>query len=262
MTAQDVRWGIASASSKQSAMAVRLADLAPLAPTELRLLETMADAARSLPARAELLVAGTVQPPQILASGWACYHRLLGDGRRQIVSFVLPGDAIGSVLNSGLPPGCSVASLTSVAVADARPLIAAAESELDHPGLAHLIRVMAAREEQGLRDQIVRLGRQTAYERMLHLILDFHDRLMAAGLCNRASFTLPLTQETLADALGLSVVHVNRTLQQIRRDGLLELRGGVITLLQPEQMALTADWRAPPASASEPGRSYPVHGRA
>ncbi len=243
--AQDVRWGVSSASPKRSAMAARLADLAPLSIAELRLLETMADAARSLPARVELMSVGAVQPPQLLVSGWACYHRLLGDGRRQIVSFVLPGDTIGSILNSGLPPGCSVASLTSVAVTDAHPLIAAAENQPDHPGLPHLIRVMAAREEQGLRDQIVRLGRQTAYERMVHLILDFRDRLMAAELCDRNSFTLPLTQETLADALGLSVVHVNRTLQQIRRDGLLELRGGVITLLEPERMALTADWRAP-----------------
>ena len=245
MMLEEGRLSVAAPRHDRSGLIARLASMAPLSPTEWRLVEDMCHVARSFPARAELVAVGAVQSPQLLLSGWACYQRLLGDGRRQIVSFILPGDTIGSMLNSGVPAACSVVSLTSVTAADAKPLVAAAEDRSAASGFANLVRVMAARDEQGLRDHIVRLGRQTAYERMVHLMLDFRDRLSAAGLCDRDSFTMPLTQETLADALGLSVVHVNRTLQQIRRDGLLELRTGVVTLLQPEQMALIADWRSP-----------------
>ncbi len=243
--AQEARVGVAASRHDRNGVISGLIGLAPLSPAEVRLIEDLCSAARSHSARAELLAVGSVQAPQMLVSGWACYHRLLGDGRRQIVSFVLPGDIIGSILNSGLPATCAVIALTPVATIDARPLAGIADERSAPSGLSHLVRVMASRDEQGLRDQVVRLGRQTAYERMVHLLLDFHDRLSAVGLSERHSFSLPLTQETLADALGLSVVHVNRTLQQIRRDGLLELRGGNVTLLQPERMAVVADWRPP-----------------
>ncbi len=242
---QEARSNSAATRLDRGGVIARLSQMAPLAPGEVRAIEDLCSTARSCPARTELLTVGSVQMPQFLLSGWACYHRLLGDGRRQIVSFILPGDTVGSVLNSGLPSACSVIALTAVTLIDARSLVTAAENRAAPSGFAQLLRVIAARDEQGLRDQIVRLGRQTAYERMVHLLLDFHERLSAAGLSDRDAFSLPLTQETLADALGLSVVHVNRTLQQIRRDGLLELRGGMVTMLQPERMAVVADWRSP-----------------
>jgi CRP-like cAMP-binding protein len=237
---------IAAARNDRGAVISRLSSLVGLSAAELRVLEELPGPPRMYPARSELVGVGMVQAPQLLLSGWACYHRLLGDGRRQIVSFLLPGDPVGSLLNAGLPSNCAAIALTPVSTIDARPLVAAAEPSEGLPGLSHLLRVMASREEMALRDQIVRLGRQTAYERMVHLFLEFRDRLHSAGLAAGHSFTLPLTQETLADALGLSVVHVNRTLQQIRRDGLLELRGGTVTLLQPEGLEAAADWRPPP----------------
>ena len=104
---------------------------------------------------------------------------------------------------------------------------------------------MSQADEGNLCDQIVRLGRQTAYERLLHLVLEFHHRLQAVGMVNGYSFAFPLTQEVLADALGLSVVHINRTLQQVRRDRLLDMRGGQVTLRQIDLMRAMADW-APP----------------
>ena len=79
-------------------------------------------------------------------------------------------------------------------------------------------------------DQITRLGRRTAYERFGNLLLELYHRLHVVGLARDGRFALPLTQEMLADALGLSVVHVNRTVQQMRRDGLLELRAGTVVI--------------------------------
>ena len=77
---------------------------------------------------------------------------------------------------------------------------------------------------------------------MVHLILELHGRLQAIDMVDGDSFSVPLTQEILADALGLSVVHINRTLQQVRRDKLLEMRGGRIIIHQLDAMRRVADW--------------------
>jgi len=93
-----------------------------------------------------------------------------------------------------------------------------------------------------MRDQIVRLGRQTAYERMAHFMLELHARLQVAGIASSHTFALPVSQEVLADVLGLSVVHTNRVMQQVRHDGLLETRSGQVKILDLDAMRAVADW--------------------
>ena len=110
------------------------------------------------------------------------------------------------------------------------------------PGLATALEIMGHTDEINLRDRVVRLGCQSAYERLVHLTLEFHHRLQGVGMVDEDSFSLPLTQEILADALGLSVVHINRTLQQVRRDRLFDLHGGRATLHQITRMRAMADW--------------------
>jgi CRP-like cAMP-binding protein len=101
----------------------------------------------------------------------------------------------------------------------------------------------ASEQEARLLDSLVRLGRQTAYERVAHLLLELHRRLSVVGLAYDQRFSMPLTQEVLSDALGLSVVHVNRILQQLRREHLIELRSGGAILRAPAQLAIIADFR-------------------
>ncbi len=194
---------------------------------------------------------------RVVLSGWACQQRMLGDGRRQIISFLLPGDVIGSLEPLDLPADHSVMALTQVITVDATALVkAVASGDPAYRGLARAARLLALGETTMLRDQIVRLGRQTAYERMVHLLLELHARLKMAGLATPDTFALPITQEVLADALGLSVVHTNRVLQQVRQDGLLETRSGQVKILDLEAMRTVADW--PPAtmeaSVSRPAR--------
>jgi CRP-like cAMP-binding protein len=139
-------------------------------------------------------------------------------------------------------------ALTPVVVADARPLLRGSdENGVPLSGLADAIALMSYADEINMRDQVVRLGRQTAYERLVHLVLEFYGRLQAIGMVDGDSFALPLTQDILADALGLSVVHINRTLQQVRRDRLLDMRGGQVTLRQLDLMRAMADWVVPVA---------------
>ncbi|HEY0053353.1 MAG TPA: helix-turn-helix domain-containing protein, partial [Caulobacteraceae bacterium] len=102
-----------------------------------------------------------------------------------------------------------------------------------HPALWRALTLASRHDEMRLLDQVVRLGRQTAVERVASFFLEIYERLRVVGLAEAGAFTMPLTQEAMADALGLSPVHVNRTLQQLRRDGLAELSGARVTLHQP-----------------------------
>jgi CRP-like cAMP-binding protein len=95
-------------------------------------------------------------------------------------------------------------------------------------------------------DQVVRLGRRSALERLAHLIMEVHERLQRTGLADRATLPWPLTQEAMADVLGLSIVHVNRTLQQLRREGLITLRAGRAVIPDVERLAALAGWEAAP----------------
>lgn len=192
--------------------------------------------AAKIPARGGtvLSAAGSDAAPRLLLTGWACRQRVLTDGGRLIFSLLLPGDIISGRIATGQP---SIAALTAVTTAeipveDARGvLLPCLDPERS-----------AAREESLLLNQIMRLGRQTAYERMAHLLLELRQRLSVVGLVEDETFPMPMTQEMLADMLGLSLVHVNRTLQQMRREGLIELTEGHVTLHQLDQLSVIADF--------------------
>ncbi len=224
------------------AVSIRMTALADLSDTEIELLQAMPQLPRRRAGQNLLSRAGHEQPPQMLIAAWASYQRLLSDGRRQIIDFILPGEGVGSLTHD--PQSSSLAiALTSVVTVDASGLVrAVADRPNLVPGLAHAMRLMSRADSARLHDQVVRLGRQTAYERLLHLLLDLHHRLDAVGLVVDNSFALPVTQEMLADTLGLSAVHMNRTLQQARKDGLFEMAAGSVTLRKIELMQSLADW--------------------
>lgn len=174
-------------------------------------------------------------PKQVVVlSGWACDMWILPDGRRQIFSLFVPGDHIDIRQNSGVAARSFVA-LTRLEVIDRRRLANGGTEPVNLPQAPSF-------EETEDRHfvQMVRLGQLSGKERMLHLFLELYERLSAVGLSKDGSFRFPLTQEVMADALGLSIVHVNRTLQQLRREGLVEVRSGTVTLLQRGRSAALA----------------------
>lgn len=177
-------------------------------------------------------------PPFFLASGWACLAKCLGDGRRQLLSFILPGDGVGFDLLTRSQPSVEVIALTQLKVRQAKPTLPPLSERL-----GRVLAGAAAAQQSRLLDQIVRLGRQTAYERMAHLLLELHVRLAEIGEARADGFHLPVKQEVLADALGLSLVHVNRTLQQLRRDGLIEVRGSQVMFLNRSTLEAVAGQR-------------------
>lgn len=170
--------------------------------------------------------ASDLRDVKVLVSGIAGEARVLADGRRQILALRFPGDSLAP------NPSEVLIALTRVRVADGAGLMTClADSSADFQGLRRAW-IAASRTDQAiLRDQVVRLGRMSAFERMAHMLLEVHERLAQVGLASETSFHLPLTQEMVGDVIGLSVVHLNRTLQSLRRDGLIVSRQGYVTLV-------------------------------
>ncbi len=229
-----------------------LSRLSALNAVEMAVIRAMAGRAEEQRAGAELLGEGE-SAPKLIVSGWGCRQRLLADGRRQVFGFLLPGDPIGVCVDSRPVALATAVALTRVVTVDAAPLVAAARDAETHPGLARIVALAPEAEERRLLDHIVRLGRRSGAERVAHLLLEVRDRLVVAGVGGERRFPFPVTQETLADALGLSIVHINRILQQFRRDGLIQVMAGHVSLISPVALAAVAEaqgraaagWRAP-----------------
>jgi CRP-like cAMP-binding protein len=201
------------------------------------------------PSGHELIAEGDhLNRPTLLLEGWAVRQRVLSDGRRQIISFILPGDGFGFCPRHDGVSLSSTVTLTPVAIAR-MPLLSETLHRIPPTALSRAARNMLSLEESCLVNETVRLGRQSAYERLIHLLLEFHDRLDAVGLVRDGAFTMPFTQEVLSDALGLSTVHTNRTLQQLRRERLIETHMPTIQLLDLHLLAEIADYRRPPRLA-------------
>jgi CRP-like cAMP-binding protein len=203
----------------------RLFQLAQLGEEDTKLLLVAAKDVRELRAREEIFGEGEpIKQAFILLEGWACRVRILRDGRRQILHFLLPGDLIGMCFQNDPTALTSVMALTDVAMC---PAPQPCESE----SLAQLYQSSRAQEEEFLLRQITRVGRLSAQERIIDWLLEIADRLAPVGIGSTDKFPLPVTQETIADALGLTSVHVNRMLQSMWRDGLLRVRNGMVTIL-------------------------------
>jgi CRP-like cAMP-binding protein len=233
-------------------LARRLSRYAELSPSEMALVEALPLSAQDVAAGTELITEGRpLDTPRLMLRGWACRFRMLPDGRRQIFDFMLPGDLYGLCPRPEAIALTTAVTLTASQIADASALWDAVRDRPDDfPGLANACRTTASLDEAYLLNQLVRVGRQTAYERTAHLILELFDRLEAVGLAEGNTIPMPLTQETIADALGLSVVHLNRTLQHLRRDRLIESKNGFLRVLQPDELAAIADFRPPIVSGT------------
>jgi CRP-like cAMP-binding protein len=191
-----------------------------------------------------------LERPRLIRSGWACRVRYLRDGRRQILNYYLPGDIMGFSTEAQPTALASYASLTRLMTMDLGGLRSLAiDRAAEFPDLAEACRRMRFNEESYLLSQITRIGRQKAYERVAHLLLEFHSRLKGTGLTEGNTFQLPLTQEALADGLGLSAVHVNRTFKLLKRKNYVRIERTTVTLLEPEALAEIAAYREPGEAA-------------
>jgi CRP-like cAMP-binding protein len=157
----------------------------------------------------------------VLVSGFAIRHKLTGEGSRQILSINIPGEPL-DFQNTFLDESDhNVQMLTRGVVAEI-PREAIEGLVATHAEIARAILVNALAEASIFREWTLNVGRRDARSRIAHLLCEFAFRLSAQKLNRNEVYELPMTQEQLADATGLTAVHVNRVLQGLQRDGLIE----------------------------------------
>lgn len=173
----------------------------------------------------------------LILEGHACRYKTLEDGRRQIVAFFVPGDLCDLHVFVLKRMDHSIGTLSPVRLAEI-----ARDTVLDlterHPRVTRALWWGALVDAAVSREWTVNVGQRTATERMAHLLCELFVRLRSVGLTNGDACELPIAQTDLADALGLSAVHTNRVLQELRGEGLIGLRGGTLTV--PDLDALQA----------------------
>lgn len=233
------------AGLKHGVVARLLAQFGPYSDAEAGIIvEVCQSQATSYPIRS------VISPPResgetlrFVASGWVVKVRELKDGRRQLLQLLLPGDAIVSVAPN--QRGHFLQAITPVQLIDGAPIAQAAGKPQTYPGLARALHGIGLTERALLMDYVVRLGRQTALERLAHLLIEVHHRLTAVGIAEHDELPFRMTQEAMSDLLGLSPVHVNRTLMALKRSGLISIAQGRVHLLDVPALEKMSEFKAP-----------------
>lgn len=225
-----------------SPLARKLGAFVVLSEKELAALEVFHQRRRSFEPGMDLVRQGQLgQLAYILADGWVCSYKLLPSGTRQIVDFQVPGDFLG--LRSVLfrTSDHNAEAMTRVEVSEVLPadLI---EAFANTPRLATAVLWAASRDEAMVVEHLVDIGRRNAVERTAHFLLELGARLKLVGLGTEEGYACPLSQYMLADALGLSAVHINRVLRQLREEGLLTFRSGQVIFNDLEGLVELADF--------------------
>jgi len=220
----------------------KLARLVSLSPAEIGVLSEFQSNPRRIRRGREIIAEGRKYDGlSVLLEGVALRYRVLQDGRRQVLNIILPGDLIGF-------PGCffenalySIAALGDCTVSPVSFVRFLGLFET-HPRLGAAIFWSLSCEAAMYAEHLIGVGRRSALERVAHFILEMLTRLQAIGLADERSYRLPLTQELLADALGLSVQYVNQTLRQLREEELVTVERQQVTILNVEALAALADF--------------------
>lgn len=238
----------------------KLQQVSPLASDEKAALEATFSTVRHVGPGEDLISYG--DRPQFvgaLLQGLLCRYRTLSSGARQIVAFVLPGDVFDLHSFTLAAVDHSVGAITRATVATA-PHSSVSGLSKTQPRLQALFWREAVVEAAILREWVVNCGQRSAYARMSHLFCELYARFEQVGQARDGGASLPLTQATLSDATGLSVVHVNRVLQQLRAEGLITLKSGRLVIHDFGALAAAAEFdpaylhmREPLDGRGEPG---------
>ena len=222
-------------------LALRLQAFTRLSQDDLAAIDQLAKRGlRDIGARRDLLQEG--DPPRVvnlILDGWASRYKTLPDGRRQIVGLFLPGDLCDMNVYLLKQMDHNIGAITALRVAeitreDFERLLAR------HPRLAEALFWNELVTVAIQREWTLNLGQRSAYERIAHLLCETFLRLRTVGLTSDSMCPFPLTQLDIADASGLTAVHVNRTLQELRRDRLIELQSRILTIPDLEALKSAA----------------------
>jgi CRP-like cAMP-binding protein len=220
----------------------KLERLGPLSDEERRTLEDFSPGARWVGAARDLAREGERPTEcQLIVKGLACRYKVLDDGQRQILSFQVPGDLLDltALLLGRMDHGISTLTAVQVVLV---PNAALLDWIGRYPNLGRLLWRDTLIDSEISCEWVAKVSARSASQRVAHLLCELATRLHAAGAARDHACDLPLTPMELADATGLSVVHVNRAVQTLRRQGLVEPRGQAMAALDWAGLKRAADF--------------------
>lgn len=234
---------VQSAEIRGNPLVRKLEGLVRLSGADRAILERISANPRLIGPRVDLIrEGGTPDGVVLVMDGMACRHKVRENGARQIMAYLLPGDlgdlnvALLSRMDHSITTlsACRVVRITPETIAEL----------MQHPQIARALRVSTLVDKATLREWLVNVGRRSALERIAHLFCELLARLQVVGLTDGGSYALPISQLDLADTTGLSNVHVNRSLQELRRRGLIVWKGRQLTILDLPRLRGIAEFRA------------------
>ena len=219
-----------------SPLVTKLSHFMPLSVEDVRVLDALCVNEERFEADTDIVVEGDVPCSAfVLTHGMACRYRLLPDGKRQILTFLIPGDVfdLHGFLLKAMDHSIGTLAPTRLAAIARATVFDLFEH---HPRIGAALWWSALQEEAINRERIVALGRRSSRGRVAYLLCELVWRQRAVGLSADHAIQLPLTQVELADALGLTAVHINRILRAFRQENLITLAGRRLTLLDIERL--------------------------
>lgn len=195
---------------------------------------------RKIAARKDLIREGDRPGPVfVMLEGWACRYKVLPSGTRQIVGYLMPGDACDLHIGLLEEMDHSIQTITQALVATIER--ADMDAIMDgHPAVARAMYIAQLVDEGTMRAWITSMGRRSSVERVAHLMCELYVRARNIGLVFGTQLALPLSQLLLADSLGMTAVHLNRVLKELRLTGAMTLQRGSLTVTDPVALAKIA----------------------
>lgn len=218
----------------------KLCGFAELDDDDIRTLATATSRSRQFDPKHDLIREGDRPGPVfIMLEGWACRYKILPSGARQVLAFLMPGDACDLHIGLLAEMDHSIQTITPARVATIDRIEMDAMMER-RPGIARAMYISQLVDEGTMRAWITSMGRRTSTERVAHLMCELYLRARNIGLSSETSLFLPLSQILLSDALGMTAVHVNRVLKELRLQGAMLLKRGSLEIVDPAMIVRIA----------------------
>jgi CRP-like cAMP-binding protein/CheY-like chemotaxis protein len=222
----------------------KLEGFVTLSQADREILERISANPRPIAPHTDFVRAG--DPPDgvhLVMSGIACRYKQRSSGARQITAYLVPGDTCDLDVALMNRMDHTLATLSACEVVRI-PVTVVKDLMEHHPAIARALRMASLVDEATLHEWLVNVGQRTALERIAHLFCELITRFQAAGVGTNQSCDLPVTQNQLADTTGMTTVHVNRSLQELRRRGLIELKGRTLRILDWPRLKRLAEFDA------------------
>jgi CRP-like cAMP-binding protein len=214
----------------------KLAGFGSLSQSDVDVLAAATSRPRKFAARKDLIREGDRPGPVfVMLEGWACRYKILPSGTRQVLAYLMPGDScdLHVGLLAEMDHGIQTITPAVVATVDRAQMDAILE---DHQAVAKAIYVAQLVDEGTMRAWITSMGRRSSIERVAHLMCELYLRARNIGLTSESQFALPLSQLLLADSLGMTPVHLNRILKELRLTGTMVLKRGSLLITDPAKL--------------------------